>query len=117
MVLLTMTPAIVRTITEAQKVAKDDLTDLCLPNEPSLAEPKVGEPISHGQLVDLSKLLKKHIDKIQNEDEKEPTLYSLNDLLKGSSIYIPSPPPKREPVSNLDTGYPRSLLTDADIRV
>lgn len=102
MVLLTVTPAIVRAIAEAQKVADEELEKLQLSHEPSLAEPSVGSPISHGQLIDLSKLLKNHADEIAEKDEEgEGIVYSLDTLLKGSKVYIPPPPPKKEPVSNL----------------
>lgn len=57
--------------------------------EPILEEPKIGNPISHGQVVDLSKQMK--------DQELEPC--RLETLLKGSRIYIPPPPAKPEPVS------------------
>ncbi|KAF2195416.1 hypothetical protein K469DRAFT_543192 [Zopfia rhizophila CBS 207.26] len=98
MVLLNMTPAMVRAIREAQKVAEEEVSKLQLPSEPSLAEPKTGNPMSHGQLIDISTLLKKHADKIRSEEEEaEPVAYHLDSLLKGSKIYIPPPPPKKEP--------------------
>lgn len=61
--------------------------------EPILKDPKVGNPISHGQVVDLSKQMK--------DQGMEPC--RLETLLKGSRIYIPPPPPKPEPVSQLRT--------------
>ena len=64
MVLLTMTPAIVRALKAAQAVAAaDDDNDrgkLHLASEPSLTAPADGQPIAHGQLVGLSKFLKAH---------------------------------------------------------
>lgn len=57
--------------------------------EPSLESPKVGNPISHGQIVDLWKAL-------QGPDAKR---YSLENLLKGSGVHVTPPPPKPEPVS------------------
>lgn len=57
--------------------------------EPVLDNPKIGNPISHGQVVDLSKQMK--------EQQMEPC--RLEVLLKGSRIYIPPPPTKPEPVS------------------
>lgn len=57
--------------------------------EPSLETPKIGNPISHGQVVDLSKQMK--------PQGLEPC--RLETLLKGARIYIPPPPPKPEPVS------------------
>ncbi|KAF4343463.1 vacuolar er assembly vma12 [Fusarium beomiforme] len=55
--------------------------------EPSLDEPKLGNPISHGQIVDLWKQLK----------AQGNSKYTLEQLLRGASVYIPPPPPKPEP--------------------
>lgn len=57
--------------------------------EPILEDPKIGNPISHGQVVDLLKKMK--------DQGIEPC--RLETLLKGARIYIPSPPAKPEPVS------------------
>jgi hypothetical protein len=59
--------------------------------EPPLSHPKVGDPISHGQVIDISRDLKAR--RIQSS--------SLETLLKGSKVYIPPPPPKAEPVSDI----------------
>jgi hypothetical protein len=94
MVLLTMTLAIVRAIAAGREIADEAFTKLQTPSEPSLADPEVGNPISHSQLIDISKLLKQH----PPADKKDIKLdYHLNTLLKGSKIYIPPPPPKKEP--------------------
>ncbi|KAF1828882.1 hypothetical protein BDW02DRAFT_199822 [Decorospora gaudefroyi] len=87
MVLLTMTPGIVRAVERAEQLAPNEYTKLQQPNEPSLAEPKAGNPISHSQLIDLSKLLKKH----KTSDITNPTLAS---LLQKTSLYHPPPAPK-----------------------
>ena len=57
--------------------------------EPLMSNPKVGNPISHGQVVDISRDLKAR--RIQPN--------SLEALLKGSRVYVPPPSPKAEPVS------------------
>ena len=59
--------------------------------EPMISNPKVGNPISHGQVVDISRDLKAH--RIQPN--------SLEALLKGSRVYVPPPQPKVEPVSGI----------------
>jgi hypothetical protein len=59
------------------------------PTEPSMVKPKVGNPISHGQVVDICRDLKAR--------GIQPN--SLEALLKGSKVYVPPPPPKAEPVS------------------
>ncbi|CAF3484107.1 unnamed protein product [Fusarium graminearum] len=56
-------------------------------NEPSLDDPQIGKPISHGQIVDLWKRSKAQDD----------ANYTLEQLLRGASVYIPPPPPKPEP--------------------
>lgn len=57
-------------------------------SEPLLAQPAIGEPISHGQVVDLWKRLQ----------SSHASPCSLEMLLKGSRIYVPPPPPRPEPV-------------------
>lgn len=99
MVLLSMTPAIVRAVQKCQMIAEEELSKLQLASEPSLSEPEAGKPISHSQLIDISKLLKKYADKEEAQnDGKDPSSYHLDHLLRGSKIYIPPPPPKKEPV-------------------
>jgi hypothetical protein len=107
MVLLCMTDLVVRAINEAREVAADELTNLCLPGEPSLAEPAVGNPISHGQLIGLAKLLRKYADLVPAKGENgEAVTYTLDSLLRGSNIYIPPPPPKKEPVGSIVPAQP-----------
>ncbi|RDL33890.1 uncharacterized protein BP5553_08258 [Venustampulla echinocandica] len=57
--------------------------------EASLENPKVGNPISHGQVIDLSKQLKAY--------NLSPS--SLDVLLRGARVYVPPPPSKPEPTS------------------
>ncbi len=128
MVLLTMTPSMVGALEELQSLQEktgriDDVelkcTEVCQKNEkplgnyedqgslenrsvstekgdkqpaePSLSSPKVGNPISHGQVIDISRQLNAHRGKLGN----------LEALLRGSNIYVPPPPPKAEPVSDI----------------
>lgn len=93
MVLLTMTPAMVHCLqmADVSRSAHVSLrTEGALQevNEPSLKDPAVGKPISHGQVLDLWKSL--------NDDHQ--TRPSLEQLLRGSQVYSPPPPPKPEPV-------------------
>lgn len=97
--LLCMTSTVVRAIHEARKIAEDELRELCMPGEPSLEKAEVGNPISHGQLIGLSKLLRNHVNQLLERDvDGELEVYTLDELLKGSEFYIPPPPPKKEPV-------------------
>src|SRR3954471_151278 len=57
--------------------------------EPSLSNPKLGNPISHGQVVDLWKEMK----------ARKLSPSNLDTLLRGARVYIPPPKPKAEPVS------------------
>jgi hypothetical protein len=95
MVLLTMTPGIVRALVRAEQLSPDDFAELHRPNEPSLAEPKPGNPVSHGQLIDLSKFLKKHVSEPSTpstDQDGQPLPTTLASLLQNTSIYIPPPP-------------------------
>ncbi|KAF2687776.1 hypothetical protein K458DRAFT_440578 [Lentithecium fluviatile CBS 122367] len=108
MVLLTMTPAIVRALAKAAEASPEDFAKLQQPSEPALADAKAGNPISHSQLIDLSKLLKMHSSEDEDENEAadedrcveenaDPTPTTLDAILRGSKIYIPPPPPKTSP--------------------
>jgi hypothetical protein len=58
-------------------------------NQPSLWNPKLGNPISHGQVIDLWKESK----------DRGLHAHSLDTLLRGSRVYVP-PKLKPEPVSH-----------------
>lgn len=55
----------------------------------------VNSPISHAQLIGLSRYLKNNPDS-HDGDSNTPT--SLNSLLHGIKVYVPPPPKKPEPV-------------------
>jgi len=57
--------------------------------ELSILHPTIGDPISHSQVVRIWEQLKR----------KDSASYTLEDLLKGSRIYILPPPAKPEPTS------------------
>ncbi|KAH7354543.1 endoplasmic reticulum-based factor for assembly of V-ATPase-domain-containing protein [Pyrenochaeta sp. MPI-SDFR-AT-0127] len=97
MVLLTMTPGIVRAVARAEETCPDDFAKLQGANEPTLTEPKPGSPISHSQVIDLSRLLKKHAASISistDAEDEYTTPLTLNALLAHTTIYTPPPPPK-----------------------
>ncbi|KAJ4383192.1 hypothetical protein N0V86_001235 [Didymella sp. IMI 355093] len=58
MVLLTMTPGIVRALSRAEEALPEEYSQLQKPSAPSLAAPTPGAPVSHTQLIGLSKLVK-----------------------------------------------------------
>lgn len=55
----------------------------------------LNSPISHEQLIGLSRYLKSNPDG-HDSDSNTPT--SLNSLLHGTKVYVPPPPKKPEPV-------------------
>ena len=87
MVLLTMTSAVVAAVNVYNEHAKGQSQD----GEPDLAHPAVGQPISHAQLIDISRYLKEHRNLVETT---HISAYRLSDLLKGCNIYIPPPPPQ-----------------------
>lgn len=88
MVLLTMTTSIVEAMKHTNFIALTEEKP-AVEGDPSLGEPAIGKPISHSQIVNLWKDLRK----------QDGTKYSLESLLRGSTVYIPPPLPKPEPVS------------------
>ncbi|ROV90805.1 hypothetical protein VPNG_09849 [Cytospora leucostoma] len=117
MVLLTMTPSIVKAIgrLNSEAVSKGEAEEDHLPKveteaeveirvevesrakvdtkiEPSLDEPKVGKPISHAQIVHLWKQCK-----MLDAGGEGGGGLSLEILLRGANLYVPPPPPKPEP--------------------
>jgi hypothetical protein len=105
MVLLAMTPAVVAAIKIYTKSREDSILQ---EGEPSLQDPVVGNPISHEQLIDISKWLKERSDEAR-DDGVEVSIH-LSALLKGCAIYVPPPPPKAEKVCSMaDTCIVRGL--------
>lgn len=95
MVLLTMTPALVAAVKDYNITPLNEDKEAELrPNEPSLANPTIGNPISHGQILDIAKALKAS----PASQDVPSNHYNLDDLLRGSHIFIPPPPPRPEPV-------------------
>ncbi|KAG8162576.1 hypothetical protein KVR01_008341 [Diaporthe batatas] len=89
MVLLTMTPFLVGAISKFKEVGAqvEKQSQASSEAEPSLQNPAIGKPISHGQIVQLWKLLKDH----------DAQSYTLENLLWGARVYVPPAPAKPEP--------------------
>ena len=104
MVRLTMTQSMVSAIEycSRNKVADWDLKPL--DQEPSLRNPSLGQPITHGQVIALSQCLRKHLQSQtggqNNKSKTGAVAYDLDGLLRGSKVYIEPPKPKKEPVSS-----------------
>lgn len=76
--------------------------------EPPLADPKIGNPISHSQIIDLWGDLKKH----------NLSPLTLEFLLRGSRVYVPPPTPKAEPVScNLTIHRCRIIVRNGSMKI
>ena len=97
MVRLTMTPAILRALEHLQQRGQ-------VPkirgeaSEPSLDQPAVDNPITHGQIIAISKTLRENKTNVNDEKPTNMFSYHLDDLLRGSKVYIDPPKPKAEPV-------------------
>jgi hypothetical protein len=107
MVLLTMTAAMVAAIKKYEQLPEDsnsrqspENTLELLTVEPSLSSPKIGKPISHGQVIGISKRLRVHSSSSDIHTSNDLQLYSLGKLLQGSQVYTSPPEPKKEPVSS-----------------
>ena len=99
MVCLTMTSAMVEAI---ETVKRHGLRDEISTDELSspFANPAVGDPIEHEQVLAISKILRSHTDITQ----AEPNTYDLDFLLRGSKIFKEPPKPKAEPVCQTSIG-------------
>lgn len=109
MVLLTVTPAAKTAILlyNDLKLAHPEEGHLTQQqHDPLPLDVKVGDPISHSQLIHLSTVLKK-AQPLNGSNE-----HGLDSLLKGSKIYLSPPKPKPEPVSCI-----MSIISTADILI
>ena len=101
MVYLTMTPAILQALDtlgahSKAKIVAGNAT------EPSLDQPVEGNPISHGQLIEISRMLKRIRGEAEGREAQDHNIIChMDDLLRGSRIYVKPPKPKVEPVSTL----------------
>lgn len=98
MVLLTMTPALVAAIEACHKLSPDLLSSEAQATDPSLEDPGKGRPISHGQIIAISRSLRKHGHNSGQALVTAGISYHLDDLLRGSRVYIEPSKPKPDPV-------------------
>lgn len=107
MLLLSITPAMADGIAFLRKHDFDDSALFRDELGPNLGDPAVGRPITHTQVIALSKLLKKAC----NAHNENSTVFHLDGLLRGSRVYYEPPTPKAEPVSlqAIREGLPSSL--------
>lgn len=98
MVQLTMTPAIVRALEHLHGCGQLR-ENFQKTSEPSLDHPTTGNPISHGQIIAISKALGKLKETPMDIQVGSSVPYHLDELLRGAKIYIGPPKPKAEPVA------------------
>jgi len=91
MVRLTMSTAMVAAINHLSKTKEAAAPAITSPDEPSLEDPAVGKPITHSQIMAISRALREITDPADRQ-------YDLDSLLRGSRVYIDPPKPKPEPV-------------------
>ena len=108
MVRLTITPAILRAIEELQD-RKQFPEDLSEASEPSLNKPTLGKPITHGQIISISHTLRKIRFQSTNGVVHTDVSYHLDDLLRGSRVYVDPPKPKAEPVGSTSFEFPYAV--------
>jgi hypothetical protein len=105
MVLLTLTPAAKSAVELYNQLSKQE--EHGPSSDPSLSEPTVGAPVSHAQLIQVARFLRK--SHLPNKND-----FRLDTLLKGANIYVPPPKPKPQPV-RIHLTLPPSQLPFADI--
>lgn len=98
MVLLITTPNIVAALHALSPSAREQLNLAQTP-------PEVGAPISHDEVISLARAFtnpqqqeEKNHQGGGNGDRGGGKRYTLNELLRGSGVYMPPPAPKAEPV-------------------
>ena len=95
MVLLTMTDAMVAAIRLYLKLETKDRGIVEQEGDPSPENPVSGQPISHGQIIAISKYLR---ELYEERDEQgsvgSPRPFHLDELLRGSKVYIKPPKPR-----------------------
>ena len=96
MVLLVITSKIASALESVSQSTREEL---------ALPAPTLNEPISHAQLITLSRNLSSQGQQSRKHDHEdaagdEQSSHSLKSLLRGTKVYVPPPPPKPEPVQN-----------------
>ncbi|GAM85594.1 hypothetical protein ANO11243_036010 [Dothideomycetidae sp. 11243] len=89
MVHLTATPASLRAFQVRSELVK--VRKLPSNGEPDLSVAAVGDPVSHTQLIELSKSLR---DYKETHEDVIDCSYDLETLLRGAKVYVPPPPTK-----------------------
>lgn len=102
MVLLTMTETMVKAITFCDRKEVNLSHPYVNDGEPSLEAPAVGDPISHAQVLAISRCLRKKYETASHRPQLKSDHQiscQLDELLRGSKVYVEPPKPRTEPVS------------------
>ena len=97
MAYLTITPAILKAIEYIERLGESIQWNE-EKEQPSEAAPFIGKPISHIKILDISKRLRDLAESQSNKNSQHVPLYHVDDLLRGSQVYVEPPEPKPEPV-------------------
>lgn len=95
MVNLVITPAIKTALDEVNRLQLEGFSEDLFSGQTLPPNFAVGSPIGHDEVIAISRLLKTH-------DKKkgiESVLFRLEDLLRGSRVFLEPSKPKAEPVS------------------
>lgn len=93
-----MTTSIVEAIKYLEKSGEKAFDAAFDESEPLLKDSSVGRPISHGQIIAISKSLRSLNQNSVNDGSTAVPSHKLDDLLRGSRVYVEPPKPKAEPV-------------------
>ena len=119
MVMLTATDAIVSAVDYCAQNKVVNWPVEQLEGEPSLQNLTHGSPVTHSQIIALSRCLREHFQsesKGSRSKDEHSIVYHLDGLLRGAKVYTEPPKPKKEPVSLLAFAD-LANLTSLDFRV
>lgn len=95
MVNLIITPAIKTALNELERLRLEDFSKDQSSGQTLPPNSAVGNPIGHDEVIAISRLLKTHSKKKGIESVQ----FRLEDLLRGSRVFLEPPKPTVEPVS------------------
>lgn len=93
MVLLTLTPRMAEALDRLDD-AGISTTSITSPGDPPLESRLPGQPISHGQIIEIAQRLKGVSQAAKAGGSTDSQVYSLDTLLRGSQVWN-SPKPKK----------------------
>lgn len=95
MVNLIITPAIKTALNEIDRLHLEGFSKDQSSGQTSPPNSAVGNPIGHDEVIAISRLLKTH----NKKKGTESVPFCLEDLLRGSRVFLEPPKPTAEPVS------------------